>query len=75
MNLPESCEKHQPDYKANIWKQYSIDELGMWVHLFVKRAFHRDNKEKAKKDLYDAQNYLNMIQSYIDNAKYNLEEN
>jgi len=70
---PESIEHHQADYKDKIWQQYSLQELGMWVHLFVKRAFHRNNTEKATKDLHDAQNYLNMMQSYIDAAKEELK--
>lgn len=66
---PESIEHHQVDYKSDAWKQYTLQELGYWVHLFVKRAEHRDNAEKKVKDLHDAQNYLNMMQSYIDAAK------
>ena len=64
-------EKHQLDYRKGIWKQYSIQELGMWIHLFHKRASHRDNNEKATKDLYDAKNYLWMIEQ---NLKSRAEE-
>jgi len=69
---PESIIEHQADYKEGIWKTYSLQELGMWVHLFVKRACHRDNIIKAKKDLHDAQNYLNMMQVNIDAIKEEL---
>ncbi len=41
----------------------------MWVHLFVKRSYHRTNPDKSKNDLYDAQNYLNIMQVKIDAAK------
>lgn len=68
MQKPESIEHHQVDYKQNAWQQYSLQELGNWVHLFVKRSEHRQNKEKARKDLHDAQNYLNIMQAYIDDA-------
>lgn len=66
MDTPVSIEVHKTDYQNNAWQQYTIAELGQWVHLLVKRAAHRSNLEKAKKDLYDAQNYLNMIQAHID---------
>jgi hypothetical protein len=62
-------EAHAIDYKDQAWKQYSIEELGQWVHLFVKRASHRTNGEKRDKDLYDAQNYLLMIQEHINQAR------
>jgi hypothetical protein len=68
MKRPESIESHQGDYKNKAWQNYTLQELGMWVHLFVKRAAHRTNAEKKTKDLYDAQNYLNMMQEHIDNA-------
>lgn len=63
---PESIKEHQSKYKEGAWKTYSIMELGMWVHLFLKRATHRSDKIKARKDVMDAQNYLNMMQSEID---------
>jgi hypothetical protein len=69
METPKSIEHHQADYKKAAWEQYSLQELGMWVHLFVKRAGHRDNTDKKVKDLHDAQNYLNMMQSHINAAK------
>lgn len=64
--LPESCEEHQPKYVEGIWKQYTLSELGNWVHLFAKRSQHRNDLEKKKKDLTDAQNYLNMMQAHLD---------
>lgn len=60
-----SIEKHKEDYKEDAWKNYTITELGNWVHLLCKRAEHRDNNEKAKKDLYDANNYLWMIEQKL----------
>jgi hypothetical protein len=57
--------KHEKDYKKEAWKQYSIKELGMWVHLFAKRSTHRSDEAKRLKDLYDAQMYLGMIQEKL----------
>jgi hypothetical protein len=64
-----SIEQHAADYKANAWDQYTLQELGAWVHLLAKRAEHRDNAEKRAKDLYDAQNYLNMMQEKLSALK------
>lgn len=61
-------EKHDQDYKAEAWKNYSIEELGQWVFPLTKRAQHRGNPEKAKKDLYDAKNYLRMIEEKVQNT-------
>jgi len=58
-------EKHQEDYKKKAWEDYSIFELGMWVHLFHERSLHRNNGEKAHKDIYDAKNYLWMIEQKL----------
>ena len=69
MKTPESIKSHAADYKNGSWQDYSIEELGHWVHLLVKRSQHRDNPIKAAKDLEDAQNYLNMIQARVDHAK------
>jgi hypothetical protein len=63
---PESIEEHQPKYKEGKWRTYTLNELGMYVHLLIKRALHRADKIKARKDVTDAQNYLNMMQSQID---------
>ena len=66
-NRIEGLEGHQKDYKPKAWEVYSINELGMWVHLFSERAGHRDNNEKLRKDLYDAKNYLWMIEQNLKN--------
>lgn len=58
--------QHQGDYKAQAWEAYTLAELGWWVHLFAKRAEHRDNPEKRAKDLYDARNYLAMMAAKLD---------
>lgn len=58
-------EKHEKDYKPEAWKQYTLGELGMWVHLLNKRAEMRSNQEKEEKDLYDASNYLWMLEQKL----------
>jgi hypothetical protein len=67
--IPPSLLPHSPDYRAGSWRSYSICELGWFVHLLAKRAQHRENPEKKRKDLYDAQNYLNIIQAKLDALK------
>ena len=66
-------EQHQKDYKEEIWKQYSLQELGNFVHLFHKRASHRSNLEKATKDLHDAKNYLWMMEAMLKERSEELE--
>lgn len=53
------------DYKVNSWLKYSIEELGQWVALLVKRADHRTNPDKAAEDLRDAYEYLAMLRAHI----------
>jgi len=62
---PTELEKHQSDYKDRAWEQYNMEELGRWVALLSKRATHRSNPEKKKKDLYDARNYLSMMEAKL----------
>jgi hypothetical protein len=69
METPKSIVEHNKDYKDNAWQQYTIEELGNWVHLLAKRATHRTDIAKRFKDLTDAQNYLNMIQEHLNSLK------
>jgi len=64
-----NLDKHEVDYKENAWEQYTMQELGEWVHLLAKRAEHRGNPDKKDKDLYDAQNYLDMMQLKLNSLK------
>ena len=66
---PDGCVQHQPDYVSQAWEQYSLLELGMWVHLLTKRAEHRSNPDKRAKDLHDAENYLAMMQAKMTEIK------
>lgn len=68
-NTPKQIKTHQGDYKNDAWRQYTPEELGQWVALLLKRASHRSNEEKRLKDLYDASNYLAMLQAHLEEAK------
>lgn len=70
---PESIKEHSKDYQNGAWRDYEPFELGFWVHLLMKRSIHRATKEKALKDLEDAQNYLNMLQSELAYQKIRIE--
>jgi len=72
MKTPETIVNRAPDYKDRAWEQYTLQELGNWVHNFVKRAGHRTDKAKAEKDLTDASNYLDMMRSHIEDARERL---
>lgn len=74
MGTPKSIKKHKNEYKNSSWRNYSFEELAGWVHLLSKRAKHRTEKDKAEKDFYDAQNYLNMMQSKLDEMKKELKK-
>ena len=73
MNSPQSLATHEDKYKPQAWQQYTLQELGEWVHLFHKRAGHRSDKDKAHKDLTDARNYLDMMKEYLDDAEEKLK--
>lgn len=64
-----TVEDHQPDYKPEAWEQYTLAELGWWVHLLAKRAGHRADEAKRAKDLDDASNYLEMMRRKLEAAK------
>jgi hypothetical protein len=63
---PQALDAHQQDYKPQAWRAYTLQELGSWVHLFAKRAEHRSDPEKRKKDLQDARNYHAMMGAWLD---------
>lgn len=69
---PEQIKHRSEDYKNKSWEDYTLMELGAWVNNFVKRSYHRavggENDRKALKDLYDAKNYLKMMDARIDEA-------
>lgn len=60
-----SSESHSLDYKVNSWLDYSIEELGQWIALLIKRSGHRTNPDDAANDLNDAYIYFNMIRAKI----------
>lgn len=62
----ERLEKHQPDYISKAYEAYTFQELGDWISLMAKRATHRANEEKKRKDVYDAKNYLVMMKEKLE---------
>ena len=67
--ITKALAQHANDYLPDAWRAYSPQELGNWIHLLLKRAGHRKDKAKRAKDIEDAQNYLHMLQSHVDNAR------
>lgn len=72
--IPDSIKVHQDDYKDKAWCEYSLMELGWWVHLLVQRSSHRSNPKKRAKDLYDARNYLAMMDAQVSHLEDQLFE-
>ena len=68
LQMPTSIRENESEFVSGSWRKYSITELGNWVHLLVKRATHRMDAKKARKDLKDAQSYLDIMQAHIDAA-------
>ena len=66
MKTPDAIKEHAHRFKSDAWKQYTISELAMWVHLLRKRAEHRTEPEKAEKDRADADNYEAMLMAMFD---------
>ncbi len=66
MLIPKELKSHSSDYLPKTWQNYTFSELGWWVHLLTKRAKHRKNPAKIKKDLYDARNYLKIMSAKLD---------
>lgn len=62
---------HEKDYKPEAWKNYTLSELGQWVHLLAKRAEMRTGEKRAK-DLYDARNYLAMMDAKLQELEASL---
>jgi len=62
----EDFEKHNADYAPEAYLHYSYTEFGQIVNFLMKRASMRTDEKKREKDIYDARNYLAMM-----NAKLN----
>jgi hypothetical protein len=72
-NTPPAVAKHQADFKPEAWKDMSVIELATWVEQLTKRAARRANDAKRDKDLYDASNYLAMLQAKFEGARAELQ--
>lgn len=65
LKTPKSIKKHQPDYRAGAWMEYTTTELAEIVAYKAKLATHYVNKEKRDKALQDAHNYLDMLSAKL----------
>lgn len=65
MQTPDQIKKDEPRFSPDAWKDYTVGELAMWVHLLRKRAVMRAEPEKAEKDLRDADNYEAMLKAVL----------
>ena len=76
MTTPKEIRELSENWKGGSWRDYEPWELGMWVHLFLKRATHRrfdgpdeeahkQYRAKVKKDLRDARNYAAMLREAV----------
>lgn len=74
VDVPEGIKPHASDYKKNAWTNYTLEELGQWIALFVKRSSHRSNLKKREKDLHDARSYLNMLDAQLSHLEDQLYE-
>ena len=59
------------EHRAYAWQVYSIQELGQWVHLLVKRAGLRVPKDgdKIAEDLLEAEEYVEKMREHIAHAR------
>lgn len=74
VDTPDQIKEHSENYKDGAWRNYSIDELAGWVNNLSKRALHRstettESRQKARKDITDARNYLAMIEAHVDHRE------
>jgi hypothetical protein len=66
MKTPNQIINEEPRFLADAWKDDTLAELAMWVHLLRKRAGMRVEPEKAAKDLKDASNYEAMLRAHLE---------
>ena len=66
--MEDTTKQYEEQYKLEIWRAYTPEELASWVGLFTKRATMRINKDKALSDLQDAQNYLAFLVRKIEGS-------
>jgi len=74
MPTPTEILKHSSKFKDKSWKNYSYEELAQWINLLSKRASHRTDIDKCRKDLEDANNYLAMLNGKFFEEGTNIEK-
>lgn len=73
MTTPDEILRYSSKFKDGSWRNYSYEELAQWVQLLTKRASHRMDFNRAEKDLYDANNYLEMLKAKFDEDAEKIE--
>lgn len=63
---PPALWPHRNDFRGEAWREYTLELLGNTVAFFVQRSQQRTNPRKIAKDLYDAKNYLAMMQAHVE---------
>jgi len=72
MLLPKNL-KESEDYEGGSWHaDYTLQELGNWVHLLDKRAKHRFKKEEKIKNLTNARNYITIMEAMLNDTEESL---
>lgn len=74
MATPDKIKKHASRFKNGSWRHYSYEELAQWINLLTKRAANRSEIEKVHKDLDDAENYLEMLNAKVSEARLHILE-
>jgi len=69
MATPDKIKKHASRFKGGTWRDYTLEELAQWVTLLIRRASHRSEIEMVHKDLDDAENYLDMMNTKVAEAR------
>ena len=54
------------DFRSDAWRQYTLAELGDFIHLLVKRSQHHKRRDLQAKDLIDARAYWRMMGALLD---------
>jgi hypothetical protein len=65
METPANIQPHQSKYQPDAWQEYTLLELGSWVHCLAQRAAHRRERAQRTNDLEEAQNYLDMMRARL----------
>ncbi len=63
--VPPAVQAHSDGFFPDAWKEYTITELGNFIHLMVTRSLHRGSPERRAKDLYHARLFWQMMGAHL----------